>query len=215
MAQKIAIIGARSFGTALASLLGGKGHAVSLWARREEIARDINSTHQNKTYLPSLTLPPTVRASASIQECMKDARIVVLAIPSPYLRRILTEAKPSFRKDMMVVHVIKGIDESGKPASQILSEELPFSIPIAVLAGPNHAEEVAKKLPTATVIASTNKKAREQLCEIFSTPSFKTYPHDDIVGVEICGAVKNIVAIAIGVCDGLHMGDNAKGSILT
>ena len=210
----IAIIGAGSFGTALASLLGGKGHFVFLWARRKELADEINATHQNKTYLSHVTLPQTVRASSSLEECMKDASVVVLAVPSQYLRQTLSEAKTFFRKEAIIVHVIKGIDDSGKLVSQILSEELPYN-PIAVLAGPNHAEEVAKNLPTATVIASRNKRAREHLCSIFSTPSFKTYPHDDIIGVEICGAVKNIVAIAIGVCDGLNMGDNAKGSILT
>ncbi len=214
MAQKIAIIGAGSFGTSLAFLLGEKGIPVSLWARRKELADEINAA-KHTPYLPGVNLPATISASSSLEECMDHASVIVLAIPSPYLREILRAAKPHFTRDMIVMHVIKGIDDSGKLASQVLAEELPFELPVAVLSGPNHAEEISRKLPTATVIASHNRKTREHLCNLFTTPAFKTYPHDDVIGVEICGAVKNIVALAMGVCDGLEFGDNAKGSILT
>ncbi len=215
MVQKVAIIGAGSFGTALASLLSEKGIHVSLWARREFLAKEINRTKENPTYLPGIRLPPSVSASHSLEQSMKGATVVLFAVPSLFFRDTLRAAKPYFTKDMIVLHVIKGIDGSGKLMSQVLTEELPFPLPIAVLSGPNHAKEISKKFPTATVIASNNKKAREQLCALFATPSFKTYPHDDVIGVEICGAVKNIIALTIGVCDGLHFGDNAKASILT
>lgn len=213
--EKIAIIGAGSFGTTLALLLGEKNFPVALWARRKEIAQEINTSRTNSSYLPGISLPPSITSSSSLGECIIGSRIVVFAVPSAYLRMVVHSCRPFFSKDMIIMHVIKGIEDSGKLMSQVLSEEIPFPLPIAALSGPNHAEEISLKLPTATVIASSHKKAREHLCEVFQTPYFKTYPHDDIIGIEICGAVKNIIALAIGVCDGLQFGDNAKGSILT
>ena len=118
--------------------------------------------------------------------------------------------------DSIVMHTIKGFEgATGRRISDVLSQEIPNVKKVAVMSGPNHSHEVAKKIPTATVIASHNKEVRDQLCKIFSTPYFKPYPHDDVIGVEICGAIKNIVAMAIGVCDGLNLGDNSKGSIVT
>ena len=214
--KKIAVIGAGSWGTALAVLLGEKGYAVSLWARRNELAGEINKKKENGQYLKGIKMPPSVTATHSIKDTVEDCSMVVFAVPSGFLRDTARLFSPLIKKGTIVVHVAKGIEEnSGKLMSEALGEELPEAADIVVLSGPNHAEEVAVKLPTATVVASENKSARELVAKVFYTPYFKTYPHDDVKGVEICGAIKNIVAIAIGVCDGLRLGDNAKASILT
>tara|TARA_Y100000310_G_scaffold344679_1_gene458750 strand:- start:6472 stop:7464 length:993 start_codon:yes stop_codon:yes gene_type:complete len=214
--KKISVIGAGSWGTTLAVLLGGKGYDVHLWARRKELVEEINETRENKKYLKNVEIPKTVIATNSIEDSVKDSNIIIFVVPSPFLRGVAKSFSELIDKDAIVVHAVKGMEMStGKRISEVLKEELSKEAKIAVLSGPNHSEEVSKKLPTATVIASEHKDVRESLCKIFSTTNFKSYPHDDVAGVEICGVVKNIVALAIGVCDGLHLGDNAKASIIT
>ena len=214
--EKITIVGAGSWGTALAAILGEKKHDVSLWCRRKDLADEINKFRENKQYLHEAKLPENVIATNSIKEAAEKSGIIVFAVPSAFLRGIASSFSRFIRKDAIILHVAKGMEEhSGKTMSNILKEELGKHMRIAVMSGPNHAEEVARKLPTATVIASENKSAREYLCRVFSMPYFKPYPHDDVIGVEVCGAVKNIIAISIGICDGLGLGDNAHGSILT
>jgi len=213
--NKISVIGAGSWGTTLATLLGEKGYNVMLWTRREELAQEINNTKENKQYLKNVKIPETVTAVHS-KANVKDSNLVIFAVPSEYLREIAKAFSKFIGKGTIVVHVVKGIEtNTGKLMSQVLEEELQRGINIAVLSGPNHAEEIAQKLPTATVIASKDDNINKLICEIFSTPQFKAYPHHDIMGVEICSVIKNIVAIAIGVCDGLKFGDNAKASIIT
>jgi len=213
--KKITIVGAGSWGTTLSILLGKKGYNISLWTRRKELAKEINSKNENIQYLKSIKIPKTVIATNSIEESTKESNLVIFAVPSNFLRETIKQFSKSINKDIIIMHVIKGVEESsGNLMSQLLKNEFPDN-KIAVLAGPNHAEEVANKLPTATVIASKDEELRNSLCKVFTTPSFKAYPHHDVVGVEICSVIKNIVAIAIGVCDGLKLGDNAKGSILT
>ena len=213
--SKISIIGAGSWGTALAILLAEKGYKVSLWARRKGLAVEINKKRENSQYLKNIKIPANIIATHSMKDAAENSDMVVFAVPSEFLRHTAKSFSGFIKKNMVVVHVVKGIEEnSGKMMSQVLEEELKKE-DIAVLSGPNHAEEVAYKLPTATVIVSKSKNITELVAEVFYMPYFKTYPHDDVTGVEICGAIKNIVAIAIGVCDGLKFGDNAKASILT
>ena len=213
--SKMTVIWAGSWGTALAVLLGEKGYKVSLWARRKELADEINKKRENSQYLKNIKIPPNTIATNSIKDAVEDSDMIVFAVPSEFLRHTAKSFSGFIKKDAIIVHVAKGIEEnSGKLMSQILEEELRKEN-IVVLSGPNHAEEVSKRLPTATVIASENSDVAQIVAKVFYMPYFKTYPHDDARGVEICGAVKNIVAIAIGVCDGLKLGDNAKASILT
>ena len=213
--SKISMIGAGSWGTALAILLAEKGYKVSLWARRKELADEINKKGENSQYLKNIKIPTNIIATHSMKDAVENSDMVVFAVPSEFLRHTAKSSASFIKNNMIVVHVVKGIEEnSGKLMSEVLEEELKKE-DIAVLSGPNHAGEVANKLPTATVIASKSKNITELVAEVFYMPYFKTYPHDDVAGVEICGAVKNIVAIAIGVCDGLKLGDNAKASILT
>ncbi len=214
--EKITIAGAGSWGTALAAILGEKRHDVSLWCRRKELADEINRSRENKQYLSKIKIPEKVIATDSMKEAAAKSSIIVFAVPSAFLRSTASSFLGYIPKDAIILHVVKGMEEhSGKTMSHVLKEELGKNRKIAVMSGPNHAEEVARKLPTATVVASENKGAREHLCRVFSTPYFKPYPHDDVEGVEVCGTVKNIIAIAMGICDGLNLGDNAKGSILT
>ncbi|MEK6868696.1 MAG: NAD(P)H-dependent glycerol-3-phosphate dehydrogenase [Nanoarchaeota archaeon] len=213
--EKIFVIGAGSWGTALAALLGEKGYSVHLWARRKELAEEVNKTRENKQYLKGIKIPETVTATNSIER-VSDSNVVVIAVPSKFFRETIKQFSSHISNDSIVVHTIKGFEgATGRRISDVLSQELPAIKKVAVMSGPNHSKEVARKIPTATVIASHNKEVRDQLCKIFSTPYFKPYPHDDVIGVEICGAIKNIVAMAIGVCDGLKLGDNSKGSIIT
>ncbi len=211
---KIAILGAGSWGSALALLLAEKNNDVILWCRREEQALEINAKHTNEQYLSGISFPKRIIATNDFSD-IKQASTVIFATPSHYIRKIATDAVSFIPKDAIVMHVAKGIEQqSGKFMSQILQEIL-HKKSIAVLSGPNHAEEVVQHLPTATVIAAHNLSDAQQLCTLFSTSKFKPYPLSDVRGVEICGAMKNIVALALGVCDGLKLGDNAKGSILT
>lgn len=211
--MKIAVIGAGSWGTTLAVLLGQKGFDVRLWARREELAREIESTRENKQYLPGIKIPDRVIAENSLG-CIEGAEIIIMAVPSEFLRHTIGQIKQYFT-NQVVVSVTKGLEHhSGKRMSQVIEDEL-GSAKIAVLSGPNHAEEVSKKMPTAAVVASKDKKSAKKAAEALAMPYLKLYQLNDVAGVEICGALKNISAIATGVCDGLGFGDNARASIIT
>src|SRR3989338_78087 len=195
--NKICIVGAGSWGTALAILLGEKGYKVSILARRKEISEEINKTRKNSQYLKNIKIPGRVIATNILKNAVKDSDIIIFAIPSEFFRKTVQSFSGLIKRDTVIVHVAKGIEEhSGSLMSQVLKEELKRD-DIVVLSGPNHAEEVDKKLPTATVVASESKNARELVAQVFYTPYFKTYTHDDVTGVEICSAIKNIVAIAI------------------
>ena len=212
--MKIAVIGAGSWGTTLAVLLGEKGFDVKLWARREELANEIESKKENVQYLPGIKIPDTVIAEHSLKNALNSSEIIIIAIPSEFLRNSIKEIKPYF-KSQIIVSVTKGLEHhTCKRMSQVIEEELGRA-KIAVLSGPNHAEEVSIKMPTASVIASKDKKACKIVSETLATPYFKLYQLNDVAGVEICGALKNISAIATGVVDGLGFGDNAKASIIT
>lgn len=212
--MKIAVIGAGSWGTALAILLGEKGFDVKLWARREQLANEIESKRENIQYLPGIKIPGNVIADHSLKNALENSEIIITAIPSEFLRNSIKEIKPYFKRQI-IVSVTKGLEHhSCKRMSQVIEEEI-GNAKIAVLSGPNHAEEVSIKMPTASVIASKDKKTCKIVSETLATPYFKLYQLNDVAGVEICGALKNISAIATGVVDGLGFGDNAKASIIT
>jgi len=215
MARRIAVIGAGGWGTTLASLLGDNGHDVHLWARENEVVDEINSQGKNSMYLKGVKISRNVKASNSLKNVVDGAEVIVSAVPAQFTREVAKNYSGFIGKEAVVLNVSKGIElGTFKTMSQVLSEELK-NVKIAALSGPNHAEEVSRKIPTATVIASENLEVLPKLKEILQTDYFKVYPHDDIVGIEICGSVKNITAIATGVCDGLGLGDNSKGSIIT
>ena len=212
--MRISIIGAGSWGTTLAVLLGEKGFDVKLWARRQELANEIESKRENLQYLPGIKIPSNVIADHSLKNVLDSSEIIIVAVPSEFLRKAMKDIKPYF-KNQIFVSAAKGIEQgTAKRMSQVIEEEL-GKAKIAVLSGPNHAEEVSAKMPTASVVASKDMKSAKIAAECLATPYFKLYCLNDIVGVEICGALKNISAIATGVVDGFGFGDNARASIIT
>ncbi len=212
--KKISVIGAGSWGTTLAVILGQKDFDVKLWARREELANEIESRRENAQYLPGIKIPNKVIADHSLKNVLDNSEMIITAVPSEFLRHVLKLIKPHFH-NQIVVSVTKGIEhQTGKRMSEVIEDEL-GKARIAVLSGPNHAEEVSIMKPTASVVASKGKVTGKIVADCLSTPYFKLYQLSDVVGVEICGAFKNISAIATGVCDGLELGDNARAAIIT
>ncbi|MBS3102024.1 NAD(P)-dependent glycerol-3-phosphate dehydrogenase [Candidatus Woesearchaeota archaeon] len=214
--KKIAVIGAGGSGTTLAVLLGEKGYNVDLWVRRKELLEKINSFRENTQYLKGIKIPKSVICKNSVSDVIKNSDIIVNAVPSQFTREVAKSYAKYLGKRSIIVNVAKGIElHTYKTMSQVLKEELGKNIGIVTLSGPNHSEEISMKLPTATVIASDNADCLKKVKEVFQTDYFKIFLHDDVIGVEVCGSVKNIAAIATGVCDGLGYGDNARGSIIT
>ncbi|HEX6981611.1 MAG TPA: NAD(P)H-dependent glycerol-3-phosphate dehydrogenase [Balneolaceae bacterium] len=217
--KKITVIGAGSFGTALSVVLARAGNKVQLWAREQEVANGINNQHRNPAYISDVTLPDSITCHTDLKECFDNPEMVVFATPSHAMREVAKNIKPHLGGDEMVVSVAKGIEnDTYQTMSQVLSEVLEGTIiddHIGVISGPSHAEEVSKFKPT-TVVASANSKRTTQIIQkTFLTPMFRVYLNYDIIGVEIGGAVKNIMAIAAGIIDGAELGDNAKAAVIT
>ncbi len=210
--RRIGIIGAGAWGTALAQVLRGAGHEVALWGREPDVVAGINRDHENKLFLPGVALDPAIRADRDVGAVGRDAEILLLAVPTQYLRAT------SRALDGVAVPVVicaKGIEAgTGALTSEILAAELPGA-PIAVLSGPTFAVEVAKGLPTAVTLATRDPALGRDLVDALGTRSFRPYLGDDVVGAEIGGAVKNVMAIACGIVEGRRLGDNARGALIT
>ncbi len=214
--MRIAVIGAGSWGTAVSWLLGGKGHDVSLWAREPEIADGINAEHRNPMYLPDVVLAPNVTASPDFEKALFGAEAVVMVTPSIGVRETALGMNPYLGTNVPVVILSKGVEGgSNLLMTEVLTDVLGNKRRIAGLSGPNHAEEVSKGVPSATVVAAYDPAVGELFQDIFMTPFFRVYTNPDVVGVELCGASKNVVAIAAGMCDGLGYGDNTKATLMT
>jgi len=214
MEEKISVIGAGGWGTTLANLLADKGFKVKLWAFEKEVVEEIKNKKENSQFLPGVKLSDKLEPTKDLKEAVEGKEVIVTVIPSQFLRDMAKKMSKYIGKDTIVISATKGLEQGTfKRMSQVLEEEL--GVKVAALSGPNHAEEVARKIPTATVIASEHLDILPKTKEILEAPCFKVYPIDDPVGIEICAAVKNIIAIAVGVCNGLKLGDNAKASILT
>lgn len=213
--SKITFIGGGSFGTALGIMLAKKGIQVSIWDRNPQVIEDINEKHENIKYVPSVVIPSNVTAFSSLKEAIGHNRYVLLAVPSHVIRIICKDIKSIIGKDTVIISIAKGIEaESGKRLSEVINEELPEN-PVVILSGPSHAEEVAQDIPTTVVVTSKDLKYAEEIQELFMTSKFRVYTNEDMVGVEIGGAVKNIIALAAGICDGIGYGDNAKAALMT
>lgn len=218
MPKKIAVIGAGSWGTAIAALLARKGHAVALWARNKKLAEQIQALRYNPRYLEGVFLPKRVWATSDLKKAISNCDVVVLAVPSFAMRSTVKKTIPYLQSHMLIVSLAKGLEEKTlMRMSEVLESELPpsFRQNIGVLSGPNHAEEISRDIPSATVIAASSSKVAKKLQNLFITPTFRVYTNPDVVGVELAGAVKNIIAIAAGVSDGLGYGDNTKASLIT
>ncbi len=214
--RKVTIIGAGGWGTALANVLAKKGFDVHLWARRQELCDQLNTTRENVQYLPGVLIPSNVVFTNHIEEAVLNSELVLLATPSMVIRDTIKEVAPFLGEKTVVVSAIKGLEETTLyRMSQVIADELPKGHPIAVLSGPNHAEEVGRDVPTATVVSSEKRATAEFVQEIFMSPKFRVYTNPDIIGVELGGALKNIIALAAGITDGLKFGDNSKAALLT
>jgi len=215
--RPIAIIGAGSWGTALSIVLGGAGHPVRLWARRQEAAEAISRTRHNPDYLPEFELPGSVSATADLAEAVDGAHIILLAVPSDGMRATCEQLAPHVRLGQGIISAAKGLEHgSGRRLSEVIAEMLGRKgNPVAVLSGPNLAPEVAAGIATVSVVASVEEAFAREVQASFSTPRFRLYTNPDVLGVELGGALKNIIAIAAGACDGLGFGDNTKAALLT
>ncbi|MDZ7717901.1 MAG: NAD(P)H-dependent glycerol-3-phosphate dehydrogenase [Balneolaceae bacterium] len=217
--KKISIIGAGSFGTAIAVVLGHSGYSITIWAREKEVVEGINQNGLNPEYISDVELPKAVSASYTIQETIQDSEMVVFATPSHALREVAGKARDFFTGDEIVVSVAKGIEQDSlMTPSQILVDVLDGVVledQIGILTGPSHAEEVSKFKPTAITASAYSQRAARIIQETFMTPMFRVYLNHDILGAEIGGALKNIMAIAAGIIDGAELGDNAKAALMT
>ena len=216
--RKIAVIGAGSWGTALSIVLADNQFNVSLWARREDQIREINEEHTNHRYLPGVKLPTNITSTHSLEEALSDTKYILLVMPTVALRDVLKEMKRYLTSDHILIHSSKGIEpDSFKRISQMIEEEIPAEKRkgIVVLSGPSHAEEVSHRSPTTVVVASTCIQLAEEVQDLFINSYFRVYTNTDVIGVELGGALKNIIALGAGLSDGLGYGDNAKAALMT
>lgn len=214
--MKAAVIGAGSWGTALAQVLGGKGVHVALWARDEAVERAVNSEHRNPRYLSDAELSGNIACTLSAQSALAGADAVVLATPSQHVRSTAEMLAPHLGAEVPVVVCSKGVEAgSGLLLTQVVADVVGGEGRIAVLSGPTHAEEVVEGQPSATVIAGTGEATVLFFRDLFATERFRTYASDDPVGVELCGAFKNVIAIAVGISYGMGYGDNTAALLIT
>ena len=214
--RAVAVLGAGSWGTALAVHLGRVGHDVRLWARDRALAEEMAARRANAVYLPDVSLPANVSVTHALPEALRDAELVVSAMPSHGCRSVIHLAAPSFASGAVIVSATKGLEaESLLRMSEVIAQEAGPAHPVVVLSGPSFAVEVARQLPTAVLAASHDARAIELVQEEFRGPYFRLYGSDDVVGVEIGGALKNTIAIAAGVVEGLGLGHNALAALIT
>ena len=214
---KVAIFGAGSWGTAFSIVLADAGNDVVVWARREEVAAAINERRENTEYLPGIELPPHVSATHDVEKAAHDADVVVLATPSQTLRGNLTEWAPFLEPDAVLVSLMKGVELGTlERMSQVISE-LTGAGPdrVAVISGPNLAKEIARREPAASVVACAEERVARMLQARVHSPAFRPYTSPDVLGCELGGAYKNVVALSVGMAVGLGFGDNTTASVIT
>lgn len=213
--KKVCVLGAGSWGTALAMVLSENSENVSLWTKCKNQVKEINEERTNSKYLKGIKVPENIYCTVDIEDAVNDSEIIVLAVPSQAIRSVSKELKECLKENQIVVNVAKGLEkETGLRMSQVVIEEIK-DIRYVVLSGPSHAEEVAKRLPTTIVVSSFDKEASEIVQNAFMTDVFRVYTNDDVIGVELGGTLKNIIAFGCGVCDGLGYGDNTKSALIT
>ena len=210
----INIIGSGGWGTANAILLANNGHEVLLWSYKQEESDNLKKFKENKPFLPGITIPDEVKFTSDISLCGK-ADLIVVAVPSHAMRTTCRALAPYVAKGQLILNISKGFDEeTGETLSKVISSEIPEAV-VASMSGPSHAEEVALGMPTTNVVASSDKAFAEYIQDLYMSPRFRVYTNDDIVGLELGGSLKNIIALAAGICDGLGYGDNTKAALMT
>lgn len=214
----VAVFGAGSWGTALAIVLADNKHHVKLWSYRHEQVVEINDKRTNNKYLPNIDLPKNIVAYSDIEKTVKDCDYILLVVPTKAIREVCQKIKPYINENHIIIHASKGIEpNTHKRISEMIAEEIGEKIEnnLVVLSGPSHAEEVALRQPTTVTASSKNMRNAEKVQDLFINENFRVYTNDDVVGVEIGGAIKNIIALAAGISDGLGYGDNAKAALIT
>ncbi|UQW98524.1 NAD(P)H-dependent glycerol-3-phosphate dehydrogenase [Rummeliibacillus sp. G93] len=216
--SRVAVLGAGSWGTSLAIVLAENGHDTLLWTHRKEQAEEISNQHRNAKYLPETILPENLNATDDMEKAISHAEIVVMAVPTKGIRETCKKMLKTLDKKVLFIHVSKGIEPNTLlRISDIIKEEIPaeFIEEIVVLSGPSHAEEVVLHHPTTVAAACEDIVAAERVQDLFMNQYFRVYTNQDVIGVEIGGALKNVIALAAGAVDGLGFGDNAKAALIT
>ena len=214
---KISVIGSGGWGIALAILLHKNGHNLTIWSFDKKEAEELKTTRENKTKLPNILLPEDIKVTDDLKEAVNDKDILILAAPSKAIRSVSKSLKNIIKDNQIIVNVAKGLEEDTlETMTDIIEEELKGKKPqVAVLSGPSPAEEVGKGIPTTCVVSAHNKELTLYLQNIFMNPSFRVYTSPDMLGIEIGGALKNVIALAAGIADGLNYGDNTKAALIT
>ncbi len=215
--MKIAVLGAGSWGTALAMVLGDKGYEVKIWSIIPDQLIEINEKKTNSAYLKNVSLPSSITAVGTLEEAVEESDFIVMSVPSSAVRDVSKKLKPLLKDNVIVVNTAKGIEPGTlKRLSEVITEEIPgIENRLVVLSGPSHAEEVAIKMPTAIVAASSEESSAEKVQDLFMSDYFRIYINSDVAGVEIGAAFKNVIALATGISDGLGFGDNTRAAIIT
>ena len=213
--KKVSVIGAGSWGSALAVLLANNGHEVTLWTHDPHEIEMLSTKREQVEKLPGVKLPDNIMIEADLKTALTDEDVVVMAVPSPVVRTVAKQMSPFVKDGQIIVNVAKGIEDvTYKTLSDIIEEEIP-NAEVCVLSGPSHAEEVGIGIPTTVVIGAKNKKTAEMLQDVFMNKVFRVYTSSDIIGIELGGALKNVIALAAGTVDGLGYGDNTKAALIT
>ena len=214
---KISVIGSGGWGIALTILLHKNGHDLTIWSFDKKEAEELKKIRQNKTKLPNILLPEDIKVTDDLREAVDNKDILILAVPSKAIRSVSKSLKNIIKDNQIIVNVAKGLEEDTlETMTDIIEEELKDKNPkVAVLSGPSHAEEVGRGIPTTCVVSAHNKELTLYLQNIFMNPSFRVYTSPDMLGVEIGGALKNVIALAAGIADGLNYGDNTKAALIT
>jgi glycerol-3-phosphate dehydrogenase (NAD(P)+) len=211
----VAVLGAGSWGTALAVVLARNGAPTTLWGRDPAAIAKMVTTHRNARYLPELELPPELKLSANLAESASEANVVLIVTPSHAFGDLLTQLKPNLKANAGLAWATKGFDpESGRFLHELVAERLPQT-PAAIVTGPSFAREVAQGLPTAVTVHSTTPAFAQQIAQLLHCPFFRAYTGNDVIGAELGGAMKNVLAVATGVADGMHLGLNARAGLIT
>lgn len=215
MSQRVTVIGDGGWGTALALVLHQNGHALTIWGPFEENIEAAKKTNCNATFLPGVELPSDMQWTTDPKEAVRDADAIVMAVPTQFYRDVATQFRGLVAPGTPVVSVAKGLDRDTHKIMTGVAEELLGVSPVAALSGPSHAEEVARGIPTAVVIASKDEAQATALQRLFSGGTFRVYTTSDVLGVQLGGALKNVIAIAVGISDGLGFGDNTRAALIT
>jgi glycerol-3-phosphate dehydrogenase (NAD(P)+) len=215
--MKAAVLGAGSWGTALAAVLTNNGHDTVVWAKRAVVCDEINTSHTNRKYLPEAKLPVQLRATTDLADALADRDLVIFAVPSGAMPEVVTASKSLIGESSLVAHAVKGFDlDTRQRMSQLIAREIPdVERRLAVITGPSHAEEVIAEMPTTIVVAAYERTTAETVQDALMNSYFRVYTNPDVVGAELGGCLKNIIALSVGMADGLGFGDNAKAALMT